>query len=337
MKTALFTAVIALGLCTGAAAQSPGGKSPFEVVFYNVENLFDTLDDPRTADEAFTPRGQQAWTGWRYRQKLLALYKVFTAIGGWEAPGLIGLCEVEDRRALADLLRSTPLRREGYGIVCEPSADPRGIEVALLYREKHFRYLCHERMRPRFEFDTSVRTRDVLYVAGELAGGDTLHLFVNHWPSRRGGKAASEPRRLAVARMVRAAVDSLLAENPEALVLLMGDLNDTPSDPSVAEVLGGPGDLSGLVPEFSGRAGTHKHEGEWAVLDHLIVSRALLSERGRCWRIGPAAPFAAPFLLEPDLRHTGKKPRRTYAGPRYLGGFSDHLPVHARLEPVPRK
>jgi endonuclease/exonuclease/phosphatase family metal-dependent hydrolase len=340
MKTALLIPfLLALAPCPVFAQMAPEAPA-FAVVFYNVENLFDTLDDPRTADGDFTPTGPLGWTGRRYRQKLLSLYKTFVAVGEWAPPGLIGLCEVEDRRTLVDLLRHTPLRREGYGIVCEPSADPRGIETALLYRPAVFRYLCHERLRPRFAFDTLARTRDVLYVAGELPGGDTLHVFVNHWPSRRGGQATSEPRRIAVAQRVRAAVDSLLAENADALVLLMGDLNDTPLDRSVAAVLrartdGDRSDPSSLhervLPTADG-TGTHKHEGEWAILDHLIVSGALLEGSGGRWQMRQGAPFTASFLLENDFRHTGQRPRRTYAGPRYLGGYSDHLPVRARLE-----
>jgi endonuclease/exonuclease/phosphatase family metal-dependent hydrolase len=340
MKTILLVPILLAAATCRALAQSAPEAPAFQVVFYNVENLFDTLDDPRTADGDFTPAGPLGWTGRRYRQKLVSLYKTFAAVGEWAPPGLIGLCEVEDRRTLVDLMRQTPLRREGYGIVCEPSADPRGIETALLYRPAVFRYLCHQRLRPRFSFDSLARTRDVLYVAGELPGGDTLHVFVNHWPSRRGGQSASEPRRIAVAKMVRVAVDSLLGENPRALVLIMGDLNDTPQDRSVAVVLrartdGDRGDPAGLhervLPTADG-TGTHKHEGEWAVLDHLIVSGALLEGSGGRWRMGPGAPFPAPFLLENDWRHTGKRPRRTYAGPRYLGGYSDHLPVRALLE-----
>lgn len=322
-----------------ANAQPADAGRDLQVVFYNVENLFDTLDDPRTTDESFTPRGANTWTGWRYRQKLIALYKTFTALGGWASPSLIGLCEVEDRRTLVDLLRYTPLRSEGFGIVCEPSADARGIEVGLLYRKENFKYVCHQLLRPRFVFDTAARTRDVLYVAGQLPNGDTLHVFVNHWPSRRGGQAASEPRRLAVARMVRAHVDSLLAENPSASILIMGDLNDTPDDPSVAQVLRvktdtlpqTDGSLYELMRPHGLVAGTHKHEGEWAILDHLIASTGLVAQRPGHWHISLGEVFVAPFLLEADLRNTGTRPRRTFAGPRYLGGFSDHLPVRARL------
>jgi endonuclease/exonuclease/phosphatase family metal-dependent hydrolase len=329
------------------AVYPPQPANMVRIAFYNVENLFDTEDDSTINDEEFLPEGPNRWTEYRYYEKLDHISKVFLNLGGWEMPALIGLCEVENRRVLQDLVRLTGLHNFDYEIVHENSPDLRGIDVALLYRRDIFRYLRHDIIRIRFPFAPEVRTRDVLLVSG-LVAGDTLHVFVNHWPSRSGGQEASEPRRVFVAQQVRLRVDSILGHDSLANIIIMGDLNDGPEDRSVAEVLRASGEQSGLEEpglldgmyylKFKKGLGTHKYAGEWNALDHLIMSSALL-DTSQVLSVRPREDvviFQGEWLLEDDPQSPGKKPFRTFAGPRYLGGFSDHLPVYVDLTVRPR-
>lgn len=339
----LTLAVSILVLAKPLAAQQVAPPAPADyvrVVFYNVENLFDTENDTTINDEEFLPDGTNHWTTGRYYQKLDNISKTLLNLGGWEMPSIIGLCEIENRRVLDDLIHKTGLERFDYAIVHEESPDARGIDVALLYRPEVFRYIRHERIRITFPFAPDVRTRDVLYVTGTIAG-DTLHVFVNHWPSRSGGQEASEPRRVFVAGRVRAHVDSILQRNSSAKILVMGDLNDGPGNISVAQTLGAvPPDAmtssSVLVDpmyELQRKGyGTHKFEGEWSTLDHIILSRGLLDTTQVLSALpGDVAIFQGGWLLEDDAQAPGLKPYRTYTGPVYAGGYSDHLPVYVDL------
>lgn len=320
------------------------GTSALRVVFYNVENLFDTQDDSLTRDDEFTPTGNKGWSYRRYREKLHNIYKTMTAVGGWEPPAIMGFCEIENRKVLEDIIRETPFRRLGYEIVHEESPDRRGIDVGLVYNPAKFKLLHHQAIRMNFPFDKELRTRDVLHVVGETLNRDTLHVFVNHWPSRWGGQVKSEPKRIFVASQVRAQVDSILQANADANIIIMGDLNDEPDNKSVLETLGAKGDKDALKEgdlynymhpmQNNWKLGSHKYRDHWGILDQIIVSQGLLKEKGLGLEASPAGAkiFAARFLLEPDMRNFGLKPFRTYGGPRFLGGFSDHLPIFIDLE-----
>lgn len=314
------------------------------VVFYNVENLFDIEDDPQTRDEDFTPNGKKNWTVKRYNEKLQHIYQTITAVGGWEAPTLVGLCEIENRKVLEDLIEKTPLHKYGYKIAHKNSADRRGIDVALLYRPDKFELLHIHTIRPKFPFDEELRTRDILQVSGRVLGQDTLHTFVNHWPSRRGGQLKSEPKRTFVAALVRQQVDSLLHSNSGSKILIMGDFNDEPKNKSMSEVLMAKGDTETLQPgelyNFmlpmldNWLLGTHKYRAHWGILDQVVISDNLLPQKAgfslQC-RTSGASIFSARFLFEEDTWNYGLRPFRTYGGPNYLGGFSDHLPVFIDL------
>ncbi len=321
--------------------QARGGKG-IRLMFYNVENLFDIYNDSLTNDDDFTAEGVKGWGQRRYEEKLNNIYKVMTAVGGWEMPEIVAFCEVENRRVLEDLIKKTPLRKDKYEIVHEDSPDARGIDVGLIYRKDKFKYISHQAMHVSFPFAPEVRTRDVLYVKGVVLGKDTLHVFVNHWPSRLGGQAKSEPRRLYVAGIIRAKVDSLYKDNPNAKIVVTGDFNDYATDKSIVEVLRAKpskestetGDLFNFMAEISKNwhIGTHKYQGHWGTLDQMIVSAPLVQEK----RIGKlyarhASIFMARFLLTEDKRNLGLEPFRTYAGPRFLGGFADHLPIYIDL------
>jgi len=310
------------------------GDDVLRVMFYNVENLFDPRDDSITSDDEYQPAGMRGWTSNRLKQKQINISKVVLAVGGWEPPDVIGLCEVENFRVLYGLVNFTPLKNFGYKIIHFESPDPRGIDVALLYRPDKFRVLQSQPVLIRFPFDTSSRTRDILFVKGIACKRDTINIFVNHWPSKFGGAMATIPKRNYVASVVRKHSDSLLAVNPDANILIIGDLNESPYEEGVSKVLRAKMDSVNLAPDdlynmlagagISWDKGTIKFREEWETIDHMIISRPLLEHTTpHSLRI-----FSAPFLLQDDEAWFGKKPFRTYYGAKYIGGFSDHLPVY---------
>lgn len=314
---------------------------PVRILFYNLENLYDTKDDSLVADESFTPAGDHHWVYRKLTVKLHHLFKTILAAGNPEPPALIGFCEVENRGVLNRLIYDTPLKQYGYRIVHRDGPDRRGVDVALLVRKGKAEVVASGFTAIRFPFDTAARTREILYACIRLPS-DTLHLFVNHWPSRLGGYAETREKRNFVALRLRECVDSILTKCPGAKVVVMGDFNDGPAEESLHEVLQakGPGEITDstrlinlmwdLRNDF--RSGTHKYQGEWNILDQFIVSRGLfLANRGLRVSAGDAVIFRGAFLMETDERYLGDRPSRTNAGPRYLGGFSDHLPVFLDL------
>ena len=300
------------------------------VVSYNVENLFDTKDDPATNDDDFLPGGKMNWTDARYRQKLDHLAEAITWAGDGP-PVIVGLTEVENATVLKDLIATGPLKNAGYTIIHFDSPDERGIDVALLVRTDFANVLHAEALRVDLGHD---RTRDVLYVVLQLAGGDTLRVFQNHWPSRGGGERESAPKRMAAARVVRAKLDDLFATAPKAKVLIMGDFNDYPDNASIRNGLGAACDLSATADLFDlmctdqpANSGSYQYQGEWGWLDQMIVSKALMSGTGII--IGPASACHDERLLFKHPKY-GPSPDKTYSGGHYKGGYSDHLPVVAR-------
>jgi predicted extracellular nuclease len=325
----------------GAFSDDIRAKNEMRIMFYNVENLFDTIDNPEKNDEDFLPEGNNRWNSWRYHQKLKNIYKVITAVGGWEPPDVIGFCEIENRFVLEELLKKTPLRNYGYQIAHHESPDRRGIDVGLIYRPDKFKWLHDEPMKVSFDNDESFRTRDILYVKALVFNKDTLHLFVNHWPSRLGGALESEAKRIQAASVARKKIDSILLLNPQANILLMGDFNDYPDNKSLYENLRAKkrtdpikqGDLVNLMFEIHEKHdGSHKYQNHWGALDQIIVSANMLQEEFPLQvKNRTATVFKADFLLKDDERWMGKEPFRTFEGFRYTGGFSDHLPVFTDL------
>lgn len=322
-------------------------NSGLRIVSYNVENYYDIENDPKTADDEFTPDGMKNWSFARYKEKQNHIAQVLTAVGGWELPEIVGFCEIENRKVLEDLLKFTSLRRGGYDIVHENSADARGVDVGFIYRRAKFKVLLHEILRPVMVQDTGWHTRDVLYVKGIAIGKDTLHLFMNHWPSRRGGVEASSPKRELVAKLVRQKVDAILAKNPQANIVILGDFNDEFENTSIRDVLRAKGkeeelksgDMYTFMANLSKnwKLGSEKYGVHWGIIDHVIVSEPLLhrKEKGFVIPADGAHIYSAPFLLEEDERNFGLMPFRTYGGPRYLGGYSDHLPIYVDLNWAP--
>jgi len=314
------------------------GDHVFRIGFYNLENFFDLEDDSLTRDEEFTPEGANRYTYSRYDKKKNGLARTILALGGWRPVELMGLCEVESRWVLDGLTAFSPLKNAGYEIIHRDSPDRRGIDVSCIYQPDRFEPILYKYYRVKFPFDPDRTTRDLLYVKGRIPNGDTLHFFVNHWPSRYGGQFVSEPAREHLAQMVRQKVDSLQSRFKNPLIVLTGDFNDEPDDLSLTETLMAKtepesiakGDLVNLMFPVKYKFGTHSYAGEWGVLDQFIVTENLLAGSTTMTGFGKVGIFDAPWLMKKNAAGNDV-PNRTYQGPAYKGGFSDHLPIFLDL------
>lgn len=327
----------------GSVQLSSAQIKPMRVMFWNVENFYDLEVDSTREYNAFTPSGEQHWTFNRFITKRNNVFKTIAAIGQGELPHIIGFCEVENERVLRELAGNTPLRQARYRIVHYDSPDRRGIDVALLYRTDYLRLMSSRPIPVTDPDEPGFKTRDILRATFLVNDFDTLHVFVNHWPSRYGGQIESVERRFLAASVLRREADSILERNPEAKMLMMGDFNDTPSDESLFHRLRAlppdgikrNNDLVNLFTDSRklGHEGTLKHQHSWQIFDMVFISQPLLNpQTGLRYKPGSARIFAGDFLLQEDERHLGKKIFRTYMGPTYLGGFADHLPVYVDLE-----
>lgn len=333
----LSITVTAQTTATSSSSFRSEGDSTIRIMFYNIENTFDHRNDPYPGDDSFLPGSERAWTFWKYRQKLIAVGRVILSAGGWEPPELIGLEEVENRRVLEDLLRLSPLRLASYGLVHFDSPDPRGIDVALLYRKDRIRILFARPLRYNLAEHGMTRTRDILYACVEAFGRDTLHIYVNHWPSRFGGHLTTNSKRLASARRLAQDMDSLLAQQPNACLVAGGDFNDEPHDSSLCHIEGKYDIRPRLInlmkePARVPGSGSHKHAGHWGFLDQILISPNLADDNHPL-RLSSARAqvLTARFLLKKEVRNPGYTPFRSFAGQYYQGGISDHLPVWIEL------
>ncbi len=320
-----------------------GFRKTFRIMFYNAENFFDTKHDSSKNDYQFLPDGDKHWTLPRYQEKLTHISRVITAIGGWQPPEIIGLCEVENRNCVNDLVEHSDLKKLNYKIIHKESPDKRGIDVVFLYQDKKFTPVYHEFIRIDFP-NNSRKTRDIIYVKGYTDKHDTLNIFVNHWPSRWGGQLASEPKRIYVASVLRKKVDSLIAVEKNPNIIIMGDLNDMPFNISVTKVLKANSDIDkttiyadslyNLAGYFGKKIeyGSHKYHGEWGILDQIIVTGNLMLKTDKIYTTkNDYHIFNADFLTEKDEKYFGLQPYRTYIGFKYHGGYSDHFPVFIDL------
>ena len=286
----------------------------------NCENLFDTRHDSLKNDVEFLPEGSYKWTPYRYWSKLNHLGQEIVAQSDL-IPDFVAMCEVENDSVMFDLTKRSLLRNAGYEYVMTSSPDERGIDVALLYQPASFALLHSHSIRIKPLPDTRP-TRDILYASGLMITGDTLHIFVVHAPSRRGGEEASRPYRLHVASQLAEAVDSVYAISRDAKIIIAGDFNDYADSPALQYLY--EHHLINISADAQGSHGakaTYRWHGEWRSLDQILCSPSLAARKQSCV-IGDL-----PFLLEDDEKYGGKKPYRTYLGPRYLGGYSDHLPL----------
>ena len=283
-------------------------NSSLRIVFYNVENLFDTQHDTLKNDSSFLPDGMHHWTYRRYQTKIDRIAQVLVNIGGWESVPLVGLCEVENARCLRHLCYK--LRRFHYKYVHYDSPDERGVDVALLYDSTRISILNSQAIPLMLEND---RTRDILYVSALYELRDTVHVMLCHLPSQLGGASSSDWKRQHAKSLLQSHIDSILLLQPSANIVLMGDMNTLPQD-----------DLNAMtnlmLPIQKSGLGTHKYQGIWTCLDQFYVSPSLVSR-------AQTTIFSPPWLMEEDVPYLDLKPRRTYVGYRYNDGYSDHLPI----------
>ena len=299
--------------------------SLFTFVELNCENLFDTRHDSLRHDEEYLPASALRWTPQRYWRKLNHIGKAILSCGeldsGMMVPDMVILTEVENDSVMRDLTRRSLLRGAGYSYVMTSGPDIRGIDVALMFSPYAFRLINSHAIcvEPPPGFSP---TRDILYASGELIGGDTLHVFALHAPSRRGGEAATRIYRMQVAQRVAEAVDSVRHCNQHPLILIAGDFNDYTGDASLQFLeTHGVREVSAQASGRHGAMGTYRYHGVWASLDHVLCNAALTAHLHSCY------VNDMPFLLVDDEKFGGKKPRRNYLGPKYLNGYSDHLPL----------
>jgi predicted extracellular nuclease len=314
----------------------------FTIVSYNVENLFDTIDDPNKMDNEFLPDSANQWNSERYQKKIKDLSQVIASINKNELPELVGLIEVENLEVLKDLIKSKFLIEGGYSIIHHDSPDERGIDVALLYRNDEFKYISYEIIPINFDFEPETKTRDILYVKGKISDNGILHVFVNHWSSRRDGQDASEAKRLYSAKLLRAKVDSIQSKDKKARIVILGDFNDEPSNKSLCEVLLATNNQNSpkanelynlMFDKHLMGLGTYNYRGNWNMLDNIIVSQSLLNspEKYEISKDGGQI-FQARWMIYDNVKTGDFTPNRTYSGPKYLGGISDHFPVYLILK-----
>lgn len=339
MKTSL-SFIISVFLFLNISAQQ--NSNEFSILFYNVENMFDVKNDSLTNDDEFTPEGERHWTKRRLNKKLLNTSKVILSASGWSAPTLVALCEIENRYVLERLRKDSPLKSIPYKVIHKESPDSRGIDVALLYNDEQFYPLEYE-YYPLTDKNGSIRnSREILYVSGIVGGVDTLHVFVNHWPSRYSGVMETRELRNGAARLLRQKIDLLFTKNTNSKIVVLGDFNDQPSDDSLVKYLraktNGDNLLSSELYNLSNEwlqldYGTLKYQSQWFVFDQIIVSGGLLNTRKGIYAKQEWASICnLPFLSERDAKYGGEKPLRTYVGYKYNGGFSDHFPVLLKFQ-----
>lgn len=289
-----------LGLVIGSVR---GSAEALRIVSYNVENLFHPAHDSLKEDYEWMPEGERRWSYTRYYRKEENIARVLTNIGEWEGVDIVGLQEVENELCVKRLCYT--LRKGEYGFVHYESPDPRGIDVALIYKKSRIDTL---RTQPIQVDLGEQKTRDILYVCAHVDKRDTLHLFVCHLPSQRGGEAESVWKRKAAQAVLQQAVDSVLRIQKNAQTIVMGDMNTEGMQ------------INGLVDKKIKGEGTHKYRGRWSFLDHFYLSPALDS-------LSNARVYDVEWIQETDEKYMGLKPKRTYNGLTYQNGFSDHLPI----------
>lgn len=311
-------------------------ENTFNILFYNVENLFDTENDPLKLDDDFTPAGKLEWTPERFQKKIKNIARVITNVIKPEMPDIIGLAEIENAAVLKKLTEAQDIEKAGYETVHYESRDERGIDVALLYNPSSFTVL---ESRPiRYDLPANDFTRDILYVKGKTKRGNILHLFVNHWPSRSEGTEVSEPKRKIAARALLNEVNKILEKDSKSKIVIMGDFNDDPSDKSVTEVLGAiepdhkikNNNLYNLMYPLHNKGEGSLFYNDWNMFDQFIVTGSFFMDKKISCKKTSASIYSESWIMYKDSKSGIMKPNRTY-GSRYFGGYSDHLPVLLNL------
>jgi predicted extracellular nuclease len=311
-------------------------QNNIKIGFYNVENLFDTVDNPLTADEEFTPAGKKAYTTERYNDKLTKLSRAINNTRLFEAD-IIGLCEVENIGVMTDLIKHELLTSNHYKMVHYDSPDGRGIDCGLIYKSSTIKILKSDSNQFQMHFAERPNTRNQLYVlAYHKKRKQKIHVFINHWPSRYGGEEKSRPKRALAALELKKFIAEKTGGNDYPVVIL-GDLNDHPDNESVINILGADTLLTNNQKTLFNTSyawqkqglGTHNYKGEWGVLDQIIITKRMAN------KLDVFSQYYAEIIDNAFLLYTNKKggtsPSRSYGGPNYYGGYSDHLPVMITL------
>lgn len=314
--------------------------------FYNLENLYDTINDPLKNDEEFLPKGVNKYTSEIYLEKLSHLSEAISKIGAdvnKSGPTIMGFSEIENIHVIEDLINMPLLKKNNYGIVHYDSPDIRGVDVGFIYQKSRFKVIGSSSHR-LITADTSFITRDQLLVQG-LLDGEEIYVIVNHWPSKRGGEKRSEPKRVAAAELTRHLSDSLHKINPKVNVIIMGDLNDNPNAKSIAKTLKAKGDKSEMKDGelfnpmwklYKDGIGSYAYRDSWTLIDNIIVSNNLIGNDFSTYKLYVAKVFNETFLQQREGTFKGY-PWRMMAGGSYIGGYSDHFPVYIILAKTPKQ
>nr|WP_319399408.1 endonuclease/exonuclease/phosphatase family protein [uncultured Carboxylicivirga sp.] len=314
------------------------------IAFYNLENLFDTINTPNVRDTEFTPLGDKKWDGKRYWDKISNMAEVISELGsdkGVGAPAVVGLSELENKAVIEDLVNDPKLKPYNYQIVHYDSPDKRGVDVCLIYQPRYFQ-VTNSKSIPLLIYNQEtgerIYTRDQLMVSG-IFDGEPMHFIVNHWPSRYGGEARSAPLREEAAKLSRSIVDSICATDANAKVILMGDLNDDPINESVTMYLRGigkknkmkDGDMfNTMYKHYKNGIGTLAYRDKWNLFDQVMITESLMGTDYSTYKFKSSHIYNKPKMIVPEGRYKGY-PLRTYVGDRYQGGYSDHFPVYIIL------
>lgn len=308
----------------------------YTVVFYNLENLFDTKNDPDKLDQDFTPDGFKKWSMKRYKRKLYKLAKTISEVGNKSSttpPVIIGIAEVENDGVIEDLIGAEPLRDIDYGYVHYDSPDERGIDTALLYHKEYFKVLHSEPITLYVSNPDGVRdtTRDILYVHGML-NKEEVHIFVNHWPSRRDGEMETDYKRIKAAQTISEFMQQLETRYEIPNYIVLGDFNDDPQSESIQHLVNGR-DLYNPMEKLHipVQRGSANYQKSWSLFDQIMVSHSFLNHEKGTHSFAHANIFDEKFLMEFKGKYKGT-PYRTYAGRKYIGGYSDHFPVYIQLK-----
>lgn len=343
MKRISSNIIISLAISLFLSLGTISNAQNYEIVaigYYNLENLFDTIDSENVRDSEYLPNSKKQWNTERYYYKLDNMARVLSEIATDKTPdglAIFGISEIENRMVVEDLVKREALKDRNYEIVHYNSPDRRGIDVALVYNPAYFE-LTNSYSAPIIDPDTNFKTRDQLVVTG-LLKGEEVHFIVNHWPSRSGGEKRSKPKRNAAAKLSRSLTDSLLAINPNAKVMIVGDLNDDPDDVSVAKILKATDNKSKLkdgyffnpyMTKHKNGIGTLAYRDSWNNFDQIILTPALVTEDRSTWSYYKANIFKKPYMINQEGKYKGY-PKRTHAGGKFQGGYSDHFPVYIYL------
>ncbi len=339
MKKQLFFILFLTLLVTAGFAQKP-----YKIAFYNLENFFDTINDPEVNGDEFTPEGTKKWNDVKYAKKLSNVERVFFDMAAIDKnyPIVIGVCEIENRNVLEDIVTTPKLAPANYRIAHFDSPEARGVDVAFLYRPDVFKIEGERAVRTIIPSLPDFKTRDILTMWGTIEN-EPFFFMVAHWPSRLRGKEASEFLRMAVGEQMRSIADSVMTANPTMKVVAMGDFNDDPIDKSMVKGMGvklkvgdlAAGDLFAPYGEMlKAGYGTLAYGDAWNIFDNIVVSENLVN--GSTGRLklqkAPGSKyygniFKQPYMLQKEGQFKGY-PLRTYVGDNFQGGFSDHFPVY---------